>query len=95
MFYGLFISTGSHVKWGNEILARENVEYAPYFELVEKFSELVHESLDEIAPIKTFSIKSNYVFGLSNKTKDLMKKRDAARKTASKANANGLKNTEH
>ena len=30
-------------------------------ELVDQFTELVQGALDEVAPIKSFSIKSNYV----------------------------------
>ena len=33
------------------------------------------ESLDEVAPMSSFSIRSNYVFGLSESTKELMKKK--------------------
>ena len=42
---------------------------------VEIFTQLVTESLDEVAPMSSFSIRSNYVFGLSESTKELMKKK--------------------
>ena len=34
------------------------------------------EALDEVAPIKTFNIRSHYRFGLSDKTKEAMHERD-------------------
>ena len=46
---------------------------------------MIDEALDEIAPLKTFSVKSNYIFGLTHKTKELMKKRDEARLKAKEA----------
>ena len=48
-------------------------------EKVELFTSLINESLDEVAPYGTFTIRSNYKFGLSELTKEMMKKRDAAR----------------
>ena len=41
---------------------------------VKKFTDMVTEALDEVAPVRSFKIKSNYVFGLSTDTKELMKK---------------------
>ena len=49
-------------------------------EKVNIFTKLITESLDEVAPMKSFSIRTNHVFGLSEGTKEMMKKRDAARK---------------
>ena len=46
----------------------------------EVFTKIVTECLDKVAPIKTFTVKSNYRFGLSEKVKDLMSKRDITRK---------------
>ena len=57
-------------------------------ELVGQFTELVQEALDEIAPIRTFIVESKYNYGLSNETKELMKKRDHARQTAKIAESN-------
>ena len=45
----------------------------------EIFTELVTNSLDEVAPYCSITIRSNYRFGLSEETKELMKKREAAR----------------
>ena len=45
-------------------------------EMVSIFTELVTEALDKEAPVKTFKIPKNYVHGLSEETKDTMKKRD-------------------
>ena len=52
---------------------------------VRQFTKNIEEALDEIAPMKTFAIKSQYKFGLSQETKDLMKKRDQLRKNLSTA----------
>ena len=46
---------------------------------VEIFTKLITECLDEVAPYGTITIWSNYKFGLSDETKELMKKREAAR----------------
>ena len=49
-------------------------------EMVSIFTEKINETLDEVTPIKTFTIKSNYKFGLSENTKKLMQERDCTRK---------------
>ena len=46
---------------------------------VEIFTDIITSSLDEIAPFCAITIRSNHKFGLSDNTKDLMKKREAAR----------------
>ena len=46
---------------------------------VEIFTDLINVSLDKVAPFGTFTIRSNYKFGLSDETKGLMQKREAAR----------------
>ena len=46
---------------------------------VDIFTKLITDSLDEGAPFGTITIRSNYKFGLSAMTKELMKKREAAR----------------
>ena len=48
-------------------------------EMVDIFTENINLALDEVTPFKTFTVKSNYKFGLSNETKILMKRRDATR----------------
>ena len=45
----------------------------------EKFSALMNQALDKIAPIKTFKARPQYVHGLSEETKLSMKRRDQAR----------------
>ena len=55
---------------------------------VRQFTETIEESLDDIAPYRTFTIKSEYKFGLSSETKDLMAKRDQTRKKLSSADQN-------
>ena len=52
----------------------QNVE-----EMVSEFQENITAALDQIAPVKTFKIRSNHKFGLTEGTKDLMKKRDSTR----------------
>ena len=47
--------------------------------MVEIFTDNINKALDEVAPLKTFTVKSNYRFGLSQETKDLMKQRDSTR----------------
>ena len=37
--------------------------------MVETFTKYTNEALDEVAPYKTFKIKSQYKFGLSEDTK--------------------------
>ena len=53
----------------------ENIE-----EMAKKFSGLMNEALDELAPIKNVSIRPGYIVGLSVNTKKLMHERDLARK---------------
>ena len=48
-------------------------------EKVKLFSQYIEETLDEVAPIKTFSIRSQYRFGLTDKTKEIMHARDVTR----------------
>ena len=48
-------------------------------EIVNEFSEMINEALDELAPMKKIIIKSNYRFGLSEHVKELMQKRNATR----------------
>ena len=48
-------------------------------EKVRIFTRNINEALDEVAPIKTFKIKSTFKFGLSENTKELMKERDHIR----------------
>ena len=43
------------------------------------FNSAVQESLDEIAPVRTFKVRSHHKFGLSDQTKALMKVRDQTR----------------
>ena len=49
-------------------------------EMVSIFTKNVTRALDKVAPVKKFTIISNYRFGLSEETKELMKKRDRTRK---------------
>ena len=53
---------------------------------VKLFTTFIDAAMDEIAPIKTFTVKSNYRFGLSENIKKLMKQRDVTRSNISKAN---------
>ena len=47
--------------------------------MVSEFQEAVNLALDQIAPVKTFTVRSNHRFGLSEDTKELMRKRDSTR----------------
>ena len=46
---------------------------------VDIFTKLITNSLDEVAPFGVITIRSNFKFGLTDETKDLMKQREAAR----------------
>ena len=61
--------------------------------MTEKFAETVEEALDEIAPIKTFKVRSFHKFGLSDRTKELMKARDQTRLNISSGNSTSQKLT--
>ena len=50
-------------------------------EMVRLFTDKVNRALDRVAPVKTFTIRSNHRFGLSDSTKELMKKRDKTRRS--------------
>ena len=47
---------------------------------VDIFTTLITNSLDEVAPYGLITIRSNFKFGLTDETKDLMKQRETARK---------------
>ena len=49
-------------------------------EMAVKFSDLVNDALDDIAPFKKLSLRPDYKHGLSNDTKLLMSERDSARR---------------
>jgi hypothetical protein len=49
-------------------------------EMAQYFNKRVVEALDECAPWKNIKIQKNYKFGISNKTKQLIKERDKVRK---------------
>ena len=64
----------------SKILKIENMD-----EKVELFNSKIQNALDELAPIRSFKIRSQHKFGLSEYTKNLMKKRDSTRAGISKA----------
>ena len=47
--------------------------------LVEKFTTNITKSMDEVAPIKTFYVKSHHKFEVTDEIKKLMTKRDNCR----------------
>ena len=51
------------------IISCENLD-----EKVVLYNKAIQESLDEIAPVRTFKVRSHHKFGLSDQTKALMKK---------------------
>ena len=81
----------SNENW-NQILAKKDwsllEECESVNQMAEVFDEIIQEALDEIAPVKSFTVKSQYKFGLSTEAKTLMKKRDSARLSISKAGGN-------
>ena len=54
-------------------------------DMVEAFNENISRALDVVAPVKNFVIRSRHRFGLSENTKELMKKRDSTRKSIAAA----------
>ena len=56
--------------------------------MVNIFTDLSNEALDEVAPFKEFIVRSKHRFGLSEETKLLMEKRNEARLTVRKVNGN-------
>ena len=67
----------------NESLERK--DWSPIYssntvdEMVDVFQKNIEEALNDIAPVKTFTIRSNYKFGLSDETKKVMHERDVTR----------------
>ena len=51
------------------------------------FTKNVNEALDDLAPYKTFTVRSQFKFGLTEETKELMSKRDNIKKNLCKASA--------
>ena len=49
-------------------------------EMTEKLNAIVSKTLDECAPIKSFKVREQHKFGLSEKTRQSMKARDQLRK---------------
>ena len=54
---------------------------------MELFNKAIQETLDEVAPVRTFKVRSHHKFGLSEQTKNLMKTRDSTRAGIHKAGA--------
>ena len=54
-------------------------------EMVEIFTKNITEALDEVTPMKSFTIRSHHKFGLSEVSKELMKQRDNCREKIKKA----------
>ena len=55
--------------------------------MVEIFPKNITEALDEITPLKTFTIRSHHKFGLSEVSKELMRQRDNCRSKTTKSNS--------
>ena len=73
----LFISAVQKLSWLDLYLC-EDVDAA-----VEIFTGKITDILDEMAPMKTFQVRTNYAPWLSEKTVKLMKTRDELQKLAS------------
>ena len=54
-------------------------------DMVKIFTKNVTTALDEVAPVKIITTKSNYKFGLSETTRNLIKDRDCTRQKIKKA----------
>ena len=78
------------VKAWNESLSKKNwaiINECPNVDaMVEIFNKNIEDSLNELAPVKTFSIRSQYKFGLSGDIKKLMQDRNVTRGRIKKAN---------
>ena len=60
-------------------------EAAGVNDMVTIFNEKIKSALDRVAPTKTFKIRSQHRFGLSDDTKELMKRRDRTRQQINKS----------
>ena len=56
-------------------------------EMVKVYQKNIDEALNEVAPVKSFTIRSQYRFGLSDATKQVMHDRDVTR---GKINTNNM-----
>ena len=56
-------------------------------DMVSEFNNIIMESMEELAPERTFTVRSNHRFGLSGNTRILMRKRDEARQAIKTAQA--------
>ena len=75
-------------KWNEALSKRDwiDVEEAENVtDMVDIFNANIQAALNEIAPVKTFKIRSNHRFGLSESTRELMVKRDKTRKEIGRA----------
>ena len=64
-------------KWDN-INESDNIE-----EMTAQLNSMVTKTLDECVPLKTFKVREQHKFGLSEKTKQSMKERDSLRQSKS------------
>ena len=53
--------------------------------MVGDFNEKIKKALDLVVPVRTFKIRSNHKFGLSDETKEQMRKRDQTRESINKS----------
>ena len=77
-------------RWEECLSTKEWTEVSDTDNLNDKviiYNKLITVALDEIAPVKTFTVKSQYKFGISDSTKLLMAKRDNARLQIKSASA--------
>ena len=59
--------------------------------MVNVFTSNITEGIDEIAPVKTFTVKTHHKFGLSDATKKIMSERDNCRIKMKNASSNDRK----
>jgi hypothetical protein len=73
----------SQPKWNNTLAGKEwerIAETGDVNKMAITFNELVKESLDICAPMKSFTIRRNFRSGISEETKKLIKERDTTRR---------------
>ena len=63
-------------KWNECLIAKDwsKLETSELNEMVEIFTKNTQDANDEVAPFKSFTVKSQYKFGLSEETKLSMSK---------------------
>ena len=78
-------------KWNASLAAQDWLDIEDHTDvdlMVRDFNAKIKDALDLVAPVRTFKIKSNHKFGLSDGTKEQMRKRDRTRESINRASPN-------